>query len=231
MRILPIVLATTLLGVPTLAQQPEPAAEVHCLRDETKSEDPFEVERGCLERLTGLVSRNGDELRLALEDGSSKTFTDERIACEHHQVDKCRLYRLAAYYPVQKLFVIERNAYESFDVLVASGQAGSVTKMDVHPHLSPGGTRLLAAAAIEAWDVEKHIAIYYILKDGLKLEWSYSAKDYEMWEFVTWDGDEHIKLNVTLRTLGRSGAEVLATQSAAVWRTIFGWQLNKKVGR
>jgi hypothetical protein len=231
MRILPIVLAATLLGSTALAQQQEPAVEVQCVRDETKSEDSSQVERKCLERLTGLASRDGDVLRLTLEDGSFKTFADERPACEQHQADKCLLHSLATYYPIQKLFVVERNAYESFDVIVVSRRTGAITKMDVHPHLSPGGTRLVAAAAIEAWEVEKHIAIYYIQKDTLKLEWSYKARDYEMWEFVSWDGDEHIKLNVTLRTVDRSGAEVLATQSAGLRRTIVGWQLNKNVGR
>jgi hypothetical protein len=231
MRTLPTVLAATFLAAPVLAQQREPAAAVHCLRDESKSEDPAKAEQRCLERLAGLASRNGDQLRLTHEDGRINWFTDQRSACEQHQADKCVLHRLVAYYPIQKLFVVERSAYESFDVLVVSRQTGTVTRMDVHPHLSPGGTRLVAAAAIEAWDVENHIAIYYIQRNGLKLEWSYSAKDYELWEFVAWDGDETIKLNVTLRTVDRGGAEVLATQSAVVRRTIFGWQLNKNAGR
>jgi hypothetical protein len=231
MRILPVVFATVLLGGAALAQQREPAAEVHCVRDQAKSEDQDEAERRCLEQLTRLASRDGDVLRLTLEDGSFKTFTDERPACEQHQVEKCLLYRLATYYPIQRLFVVERQAYESFDVIVVSGRTGAVTKMDVHPHLSPGGTRLVATAAIEAWEVEKHIAIYYVQKDALKLEWSYKAKNYEMWEFVSWDGDERIKLSVTLRTVNRSGAEELATQPASLRRTIVGWELNKNSGR
>lgn len=229
MRILPIILAATLLGSAALAEQQEPSAEVHCVLDETKSEDSIEIERKCLERLTGLAARDGDVLRLTLEDGSFKTFADDRLACEQHQIDKCIRYRLATYYPIQKLLVVERNAYEKFDVIVVSRRTGAITKMDVHPHLSPGGTRLVAAAGIEAWDFEKHIAIYYVQKDALKLEWSYTAKEYEMWAFVSWDGDERIKLNVTLRTVGHSGGEVLATQQAGVRRTIFGWQLNKNV--
>jgi len=103
--------------------------------------------------------------------------------------------------------------------------------MDAHPHLSPGGTRLVAAAAIEAWEVEQHIAIYYVQKDGLKAEWSYKAKVYELWEFVSWNGDERIELNVTLRTVNRGGAEELATQRAGLRRTIVGWELNKNVAR
>ena len=116
---------------------------------------------------------------------------------------------------------------KSFDVIVVSRRTGAITKMDVHPRLSPGGTRLVAAAAIEAWEVEKHLAIYYVLKGGLKLEWSYRAKDYELWEFVSWDNDERVKLNVTRSTGDLNGR--LATQPADLRRTIVGWQLNKNV--
>ncbi|HKA78957.1 MAG TPA: hypothetical protein VKD43_02950 [Xanthobacteraceae bacterium] len=231
MRSLPIVLAAALLGSAALAQQREPAAEVHCVRDERRSEEPAQAERRCLERLTALASRDGDVLRLALDDGSFKTFMDERTACEQHEAEKCLMHRLATYYPIQRLFVVERQAYESFDVIVVSGRTGGVTRMDAHPHLSPGGTRLVAAAAIEAWEVEQHIAIYYVQKDGLKAEWSYKAKVYELWEFVSWNGDERIELNVTLRTVNRGGAEELATQRAGLRRTIVGWELNKNVAR
>jgi hypothetical protein len=66
--------------------------------------------------------------------------------------------------------------------------------------------------------------------NSLKLEWSYKASEYEMWNFVAWDGDERIKLKVTLWTVDRSGTRVLATQNAEVQRTILGWQLNKNIG-
>ena len=89
---------------------------------------------------------------------------------------------------------------------------------------------MVAAAAIEAWDVEKEIAIYAVQMNSLKLEWSYKASEYEMWNFVAWDGDERIKLRVTLWTVDRSGTRVLATQNAEVQRTILGWQLNKNIG-
>ena len=214
MRILPIILAAALLGGVALAQQREPAAEVHCVRDQAKSEDALQVERKCLERLRGLASRDGDLLHLTLEDGRFKTFVDERPACEQHDTGKCLLHQLATYYPIQKLFVVERNAYEKFDVIVVSRRTGAVTKIDVHPHLSPGGARLVAAAAIEAWDVEKHLAIYYVQKGGLKLEWSYRAKDYELWEFVWWDNDERVKLNVTRSTVDPNGTRQLETLPA-----------------
>jgi hypothetical protein len=229
MRVVPVVLAAVLLGGTAHAQQQEPAAEVHCESDQTKSnQDLIRLERECLAQLNGMASRAGDNLRLTLADGRAKTFTDERQACERHKADKCMLHRLAAYYPTQKLFVIERAAYESSNVVVVSRRTGSITRMDVRPHLAPSGKRMVAAAAIEAWDVEKEIAIYSVT-DSPKLEWSYKAPDYEMWEFVSRDGDERVRLSVTLWTVDRSGARVLATQPAEVRRTILGWQLNKDI--
>jgi len=222
-------LARGLVAEPALAQQRQPTEEVHCLKEESKSEDSIQAERRCLQRLTGLASRRGDALRLTLEDGSFKTFVDNKRACAEGDAEKCLLYRVAAYYPLQKLFVIELAAYESFSVLVISRRTGTVTMVDEHPHLSPGGKRLVAAAAIEAWDIDHEIVVYSVQNGSLALEWSYKAQEYEMWNFVSWDGDDRIKLEVTLWTVDQAGNRALVPQSAELRRTSPGWVLKKKV--
>src|SRR5262249_14691867 len=84
-------LAGGLVAEPALAQQRQPTEEVHCLKEESKSEDSIQVERRCLQRLTGLASRRGDALRLTLEDGSFKTFVDNKRACAEGDAEKCLL--------------------------------------------------------------------------------------------------------------------------------------------
>jgi hypothetical protein len=227
-RILPLILAAILLPCAAHAQQREPATEVHCEADHSKSgQDYAELERQCLAQLDGLASREGDSLRLTLGDGNIQTWTNQREACEQHDAAKCLVYQLTTYCPLQRLFVIERSAYESFDVLVISRKSGTTTKLDAHPHVAPGGKRLVATAAIEAWKVENEIALYSIQEGGLRSEWKYKAKDYEMWEFVAWDGSERIRLKVTLRAVDRHGVGSLVTQPAELRRSIFGWQLKK----
>jgi hypothetical protein len=232
MRILPLVLlAAAWAGIGSLAQPAAPAAEVHCERDDNSGQDSMQAERACLARMEGLASRMDDELRLTLEGGSIKAFTDERNACERHDAERCLRYRLAAYYPKQGLFVVDQLAYESSRALVVSRRGGAAATVDVPPHLSPGGTRMVAAAAIEAWEVENELAIYSVRDGVLEWEWSYKARDYEQWEFVAWEGDERIRLNVTLWAIDANGAKVLTERPAELHRTTSGWQLNRNLGR
>jgi hypothetical protein len=228
MLIILVGLATILLGGTVLAQPRELAGQVHC-ESTGKGEDSLQLERLCLAQLGTVATRSGADLRLKLENGTSKTFTDERQACEQQNPAKCLEYRLAAYYSVPKLFVIEQLAYESSRVMVVNGRNGSIARMDVHPHLAPGGKRLVMAAAIEAWDVEKEIAVYAVQKDKIELEWSYKAQEYEMWSFVAWEGDDRIKLQVELWTVGRNGERALTKQPAELRRTNAGWSLKKNV--
>jgi hypothetical protein len=230
MRILPIALGAALLATPAFAQQREVPVQVHCRYDnEKENQDLIQLERTCLAQLRGSASRDGDVLRLTLENGKAKIFTDASRACQDHDTSKCLLYRLAAYYPIPKLFVIDWLAYESSRVLVVSRRTGATTTLDVRPHLSPSGKRLVAAAAIEAWDVDHEIVIYSVQNGSLALEWSYKAQEYEMWKFVSWEGDDRIKLEVTLWTVDPGGNRALATQSAELRRTGSGWVLKKNI--
>ena len=230
MRILPVVLGAALLATPAFAQQREVTAQVYCRSDNDKEDqDLIQLERACLAQLRGLASRDGDVLKLTLENGQAKTFTDESRACQQHNAGKCLQYRLAAYYPVPKLFVIDWLAHESSRVLVVSRRTGASTRLDVRPHLSPSGKRLVAAAAIEAWAVDNEIVVYSVQNGSLTLEWRYKAQEYEMWDYVSWDGDDRIKLEVTLWTVDGGGNHALVKQSAELERTSSGWVLNKNV--
>ena len=86
-----------------------------------------------------------------------------------------------------------------------------------------------AAAAIEAWAVDNEIVVYSVQNGSLALEWSYKAQEYEMWDYVSWDGDDRIKLEVTLWTVDGGGNRALMKQSAELRRTSWGWVLNKNV--
>jgi hypothetical protein len=230
MRILPVALSAALLAMPAFGQQREVTAQVHCESDAAKeNQDLIQLEHGCLAQLRGLASRDGDVLRLTLENGKAKTFTDESRACQQHDSAKCLQYRLAAYYPIPKLFVIDWLAYESSRALVVSRRTGASTKLDVQPHLSPSGKRLVAAAAIEAWAVDNEIVVYSVQNGSLALEWSYKAQEYEMWDYVSWDGDDRIKLEVTSWTVDGGGNPALVKQSAELRRTSSGWVLSKNV--
>src|SRR5215467_4779392 len=145
-----------------ITQQKEPAHTVNCKPD---NRDQEADEPHCLLQLRGLATRSGDLLHLTLENGATKTFKDERAACKRHDVAKCVSYRLAAYYPAQRLFVVEVGVYESFSVIAVHRRSGSVTRLDDHPHMAPGGKRFVTAFSSEAWDTERNIGIYSTASD------------------------------------------------------------------
>jgi len=231
MRIPATVMAASLsLASPALAENAAATAEVHCEPDTARSsQDMAQLERNCLMLLEGLASRAGDLLHLTLADGAIKTFVDDREACEQGDADKCVRYRLAAYYPGPQLFVIQVAAYESYKVMVVNRRGAAMTIMDAYPHMAPGGKRLVSVAASEAWELDNDIAIYFVAADGLTREWAYKAQEYEMWEFIGWDGDDRIRLEVTLRPI--SNPKAFATFAAEARHTGSGWRLFKNVRR
>lgn len=232
MRILPLIVGLTAGGLcvfPAHAQQRAPASDVHCEAGTEQKDLYAKLEAKCLSQMKGLASRNGDKLRLVLNDGKIKTISSNSRACEDGDAGKCLEYRLAAYYPAQQLFVIDEGAYESSAAIVVNAQTGAITRMEDRPHMAPGRDRLVVAFSSEAWETEKNIAVYKIEKDAVRLEWSYKAKGYEMWEFGAWDVDDRIKLRVTLWVADSSGKPELTTQDAELLRTSAGWRLNKQV--
>ena len=183
MRILLLIVGLTTGGLcvsPAHAQQRVPASDVHCEANSTEQKDIYaKLEAKCLSQMKGLASRNGDKLRLVLNDGRIKTISSNSRACEDGDAQKCLEYRLAAYYPAQQLFVIDEAAYESSGAIVVNAQTGTITRMEDRPRMAPSRERLVVAFSSEAWEVGRNIAVYKIEQDAVRLEWSYKAKDYE----------------------------------------------------
>jgi hypothetical protein len=195
-----------------------------CMPEPGPASAPYRLlEQKCLQRLAGLASRNEDVLQLSLLNGRTKMFVDNDIACRRGDTSNCIGTTLSGYYPAPQAFVLERSFYESRNVAYVSRRSGEMITLDDHPHFSPSGKRFVAVAASEAWEVENDIALFSTEVDPPKPIWRYKAgKDYEMWYFVGWDGEDRIKLQVTMRVRNE-----LKTLDANAVRTSKGWQLNK----
>jgi len=220
MRIVPVLLATMLVGGLVQAQQPGPTPEAHCEPDPAdRDRVPGDIEHRCLPKLDGLASRMDGELRLKLEDGSTKTFVDDSAACDRGDADHCLEHFLTDYYPTQKLFVINRVMWEFSDVQAVSRRTGATITMEDRPHLSPNGKHFVVAAAgaPDRRPGQYTAGIYGVDRGTLKLAWVYRPTRYEEWDFVSWEGDDRIRLQV--------GYEKPATQFAEIRRTVLGWQL------
>jgi hypothetical protein len=196
---------------------------VLCRPEPKQTTDTYRFsEAKCLERLAGLASRHDEVLQLSLLNGRTKIFVHNDYACRRGDTSNCLVTTLSGYYPTLQAFVLERSAYESRKVAYVSRRAGEMITLDDYPHLSPNGKRFVAVAASEAWAVENDIALFSTEVDPPKPIWRYKAANYEMWYFVGWDGDDRIKLQVTMWV-----RKELKTLDADAVRTSKGWQLNK----
>jgi len=89
------------------------------------------------------------------------------------------------------------------------------------PHYSPSGKRLAAVSATEA-EGENSIEIF-TTTDPPRSEWRYTVPigEYALYEFVSWDGDQRLKMTVTTR-IGDGPLKSLPVEAV---RTSDGWKL------
>jgi hypothetical protein len=82
----------------------------------------------CLERFKKFVARDGDVLRLKLENGETKVYTGNRKDCEEGTGEECRVFRLIAFYPSLQSFLVERGLYECAYYELVSRRTGGVVE-------------------------------------------------------------------------------------------------------
>jgi hypothetical protein len=207
-------LAAFLLADTGLAQ-PWPSVPVHC----TKEAD-------CLAGLEGLAWRSGDALTVRLENRRSKLFQGDQQACTDHDADRCLTYELSAFLPTAHAYIVEWSTYEDSGAVVVSAKTGQSAGLASLPVFSPNGRTFVSVDNDELNGREYDVAIWSVSRDVLKEEFRYLAaasNPYEYWEFLGWDGNDRIRLKVTVN-LG-TGA-VLVRETDAV-RTGRGWKLNR----
>jgi hypothetical protein len=225
LRVVLLTLFATLATGAGLAQ--EPRVPVLCEHDAMKSEPTAEQDEArCLAQLKRLTSRNGGDLHVALNGGKPKLFRDDVSGCEEGAWEKCITFQLAGYHPIGRLYLVVKSYYEGYEVLVVGRGTGGEMGISTVPSFSPSGRYFVSIDATELGDRKYDIAIWSIGKQDLpKLEWQYQTPrgdPYEAWEFVGWDGDERIKLKVSVNP----GNGMKDFDADAV-RTARGWQLNR----
>jgi hypothetical protein len=89
------------------------------------------------------ASRDGPILRLKLQDGRTLKITDcnDQAACE---AERFRVHRLAAWWPTQRLYVVNVGLYEDGMAYLISERDGRTTRVTAVPVLSPSGRRAVA---------------------------------------------------------------------------------------
>ncbi len=96
-----------------------------------------------LSKVSDRASRDGPVLRLKLQDGKTLKITDcnDQDACE---AERFRIHRLAAWWPAQRLYVVQVGLYEDSMAYLISERDGRTTRVTAVPALSPSGRRAVA---------------------------------------------------------------------------------------
>lgn len=96
-----------------------------------------------LAKVPDRASRDGSILRLKLQDGRTLKITDcnDQSACE---AERFRVHRLAAWWPTQRLYVVNVGLYEDSMAYLISERDGRTTRVTAVPVLSPSGRRAVA---------------------------------------------------------------------------------------
>jgi hypothetical protein len=217
-----------------------PAPETAFAKDDPPVQPPILCEAdqsalaetaGCLERFKGLAARDGEVLRLNLENGQTKVYTSDRKACqEDPNGEKCIVFRLAALYPSLQSFLVDAIFADCGHYELISRRSGSIVKISdaTDPVQSPTGKYLVSVDQSDACRRPYDVAIWSTRSDPPVQEFKYEAKRYENWTVAGWAGDERIKFKVFVND--RDGS---FDQDAEAVRSDKGWKLvpGRKVER
>ncbi|TMJ98951.1 MAG: hypothetical protein E6G74_17205 [Alphaproteobacteria bacterium] len=177
------------------------------------------------EGLADLVRRNGDILELKLQNGKLKTYKSNRSACEKQDPERCVIYELHAYLPLQNAFVVAAKSYKDAAYEVVSRRTGKTAEPETLPEFSPSGRRFVSVNGKELGRHTYDVAIWIMIADEPNMEFRYEVPKggrYELWKFRGWDGEDRIRLDVNVNT----GNTMVSFESEAV-RTPKRWQLKR----
>jgi hypothetical protein len=185
-------------------------------------------EKACIAQTNSSAARRGRELRLKISSGASKVYKDvqSKAACEKGPYDSCKTYILYDYFPENRSFLVNVGYYESDQWLLVSQEDGKEVQIVAPPGYSPNRKWLASVYWTEGTD-DGNNGIDIVPADLNPNEpaFHYRPENYELWEFVGWDGDDRLLLKVTWHE-GNDPTRELVTLPAEVVRLNGKWQLN-----
>ena len=199
-------LASALMLVLAAAAQ---ATELDRLRelDRVRQDEHAAFERGFRElaRLeperiraeNGRVVREGDELALALGKGGRTFYRNDQSQCLEGLIpsrdDGCVSFFFVGH--VGRFYVLRARYYAGSDYRLIDDTIGTPTTIPGEPHVSPDGTRLVTVLATGTYD-PAGIEVWTLGASAPAREWRHEPKQYALYYFVRWDGNDRIVLEV-----------------------------------
>jgi len=181
-------------------------------------------EKACIAQAGSSVVRRGNTLRLTFSNGRQKTYKDDAAGCDQGR-ESCKQYLLYDYFPASRLLLINVAYNESQQWFLVSQQDGKELQIVAPPGYSPDRKWLASVYWTDGGDDGNNgVDIVPASLDPNGTAFHYRPKDYELWEYVRWDGNDRLVLKVTWRPGTESE---LVTWPAEVVRVNGRWQLNK----
>lgn len=168
-----------------------------CGRQDLK--DGYAEEPGCLDRARTLgagVSRQGNLLTLRFENARPKGLLALESGCRAMVFEKCIVYRLAGYRPVERLYIVDQSLLEGGEMLVISQLTGKMAELYEHPSFSPSTRRFAAVERSDMGDRDRDISVWSWSHDGFKMEWSATGQPDVVYLDLSWVRDDLIRVKV-----------------------------------
>jgi hypothetical protein len=188
--------------------------------------DPFspKFEKACIAKTGALVARRGRELRLKLASGALKLYKSNQPEGDCHG-ESCKSYMLYDYFPEHRLLLVHVMYYESDQWLLVRQQDGREERVVAPPRYSPSKKWLASVFWTDGpSDGNNGIDIVPANGDSTEPAFHYRSEGYELWEFVSWQGDDRLLVKVTSHV---GSDPELVTKPAEVVRVNGKWELQK----
>ncbi len=151
-------------------------------------------EKQCILRTKSFARRRGNELRLTFRNGTTRAYKDNQSpkACEQGSYESCKQYVLYDFFPEHELFLINIEYYESPEWRLVRQLKGNEETIVAPPRYSSSKKWLASVDWNEFDDRNNGIDIVPAMFNTVDRSFHYRPKEYELWQFVAWDGDDRL---------------------------------------
>lgn len=151
----------------------------------------------CRSVMARSVKRNGDSLKLQLANGTSKTYRNNRKACDNEDQDHCVFYWLVGYHTSARLFILLIVDGDGFSYMFVSQNDGTEIKLEDMPHFAPDGSSFIVLGSIIG-NNGGSFAIGSVGGAPSLSSWKdFSSDGSDSWEFQRWIDNDHIAVKQT----------------------------------
>jgi hypothetical protein len=204
------ILLSFFLASPAFAQTNSPSPEVVSC----------EVEKDCLARLKGKVSRKGDVLTIKLDNGKTKKLGK---TCDIEEPN-CALFDLFGYRPAQNVYVVRWIGADGGGFSLISGKTGKEWDLSAEFYFSPSG-RWVADIGSEN---HTSMRIWSLSAGEAKQEVHYETA-WDSATFLGWDGENRFRFQVIRDGKDKNPVEIDAVLKEKGW--VVNWPFPVEAGR